>query len=385
MESHNVEWKENWSNEYVKWICGFANANANGGVLIVGKNDHGIITGIKNAKKLLQDIPNKVRDIIGILVDVNLHRDQDKEYIEIVVEPYPYPVSYKGEYHYRSGSTKQQLKGAALDKFLLHKQGKRWDGVPIPKVNVEDLDNYTFDLFKRKAKKSGRVDEDILQESNDILVENLQLKDGDYLKRAAILLFHNNPQKYVSGAYIKIGFFKTDDDLIFQDEIHGSLLRQADQALDLLLTKYLKAYISYEDVTRVEKYPFPKAALREALFNAIVHKDYSKGVPIQISVYDDKVIFWNNGQLPDNWKIEELKQKHPSNPFNPDIANAFFRAGLIEAWGRGVHKIMNECQKQNLPLPEYQFQFSGLMINFKHKQDHITRNDTEKTISLTAN
>ncbi|MBW2740010.1 MAG: ATP-binding protein, partial [Deltaproteobacteria bacterium] len=125
-ENQNIEWKGHWRDEYIKWICGFACgfANAHGGKLIIGVNDGGVATGIPNVHKFLEDIPNKVRDILGIIVDVNLKIDNDIEYLEIVVEPYPYPVSYKGQYHYRSGSTKQELKGAALDKFLLQKQGK---------------------------------------------------------------------------------------------------------------------------------------------------------------------------------------------------------------------------------------------------------------------
>ena len=116
-ENRNIEWKASWRDEYIKWICGFANAQ--GGTLFIGKNNKGVVTGVANAKKLLEDIPNKVRDILGIIIDVNLITENGKEYLEIIVEPYPYPVSYKGQYHYRSGSTKQELKGAALDKFLL--------------------------------------------------------------------------------------------------------------------------------------------------------------------------------------------------------------------------------------------------------------------------
>ena len=131
-ESQSIEWKESWRDEYIRWICGFANAQ--GGKLIIGKNDKGTVVGVANAKKLLEDIPNKIKDILGIVVDVNLRREKGKDLIEIIVEPYPYPVNYKGEYYYRSGSTKQELKGAALDKFLLEKQGKRWDAVPVPRV-----------------------------------------------------------------------------------------------------------------------------------------------------------------------------------------------------------------------------------------------------------
>ena len=96
---------------------------------------------MKDAHRLLRDIPNKVRDILGIMVDVNLLEEAGKETVEIVVEPYPSPVSYKGEYHYRSGSTKQELKGPALDRFLLRKLGLHWDGVPVPDTaTLADLD-----------------------------------------------------------------------------------------------------------------------------------------------------------------------------------------------------------------------------------------------------
>jgi ATP-dependent DNA helicase RecG len=115
-EHQNLEWKESWRDDYLRWICGFANAK--GGTLLIGKNDRGTVVGVKQARKLLEEIPNKVRDTLGIMVDVNLKRNKGHELVEIVVAPYPYPISYKGEYHYRSGATKQELKGAALDQFL---------------------------------------------------------------------------------------------------------------------------------------------------------------------------------------------------------------------------------------------------------------------------
>ena len=138
-ESQNIEYKSVWKDEYLKWICGFTNAN--GGILYIGKNNDGSVVGVKNADKLLEHIPNKVRDILGIIVDVNLHTQNKLNFLEIIVESYPYPVSCKGQYHFRSGSTKQELKGAALDKFLLRKQGKHWDGVPVPYVTFDELDS----------------------------------------------------------------------------------------------------------------------------------------------------------------------------------------------------------------------------------------------------
>ena len=350
-EHQNIEWKESWHNDYFKWICGFANAQ--GGTLYIGIDDKGETKHLDNSKKLLEDLPNQVRDLLGLMVDVNLHTKNGDDYLEIVVEPYPFPISLRGKYYYRSGSTLQELKGAALTKFLLQRQGKKWDGVPIPNVTANDLKNDTFEFFRKKATKSSRLAPEDLDGTNQELLESLQLylEDEKMLKRAAILLFHPHPEKYVTGAYIKIGFFETDDDLKFQDEVKGNLLEQAEKALDLLKTKYTQAIISYQDGIREETFTFPEDAIREALYNAIAHKDYSSGIPIQISVYRNKLIFWNEGQLPENWTVEKLTQKHPSKPHNPDIANTFFRAGYIESWGRGTIKMINACKAHKLAPP----------------------------------
>jgi ATP-dependent DNA helicase RecG len=151
-EDQHIEWKESWRDEYLKWISGFANAE--GGVVVIGMNDEGDAVGLPDAKKLLVDLPNKVRDVLGIIVRVNLKRAGSHEYLEIIVDPYPYPVSYKGEYHVRSGSTKQELKGAALDRFLLSKQGRTWDGVPVPNVAISDLSRPAIATFRQLAKQS---------------------------------------------------------------------------------------------------------------------------------------------------------------------------------------------------------------------------------------
>jgi hypothetical protein len=109
------------------------------------------------------------------------------------------------------------------------------------------------------------------------LIEKLHLLDGDYLKRAAALLFDPDPERFFTGAFVKIGYFRTNADLLYHDEIHGDLFTQVEKTMDLLLTKYLRAGISYRGIQRVETFPVPEAALREALLNAIIHKDYSWG------------------------------------------------------------------------------------------------------------
>lgn len=368
-ETQRIEWKESWRDECVKWLCGFANAN--GGVLVIGRDNEGKAVGVSHAGKLMEDLPNKIRDVLGIMADVRLVKTAGKELVEIRVEPYPSPISYKGVYYIRSGSTTQELKGAALEQFLLKKRGRHWDDAPEPSFTARSCSAAALRLFKAGASQSGRMDRSVLRDSREVILGNLELTEKHGLKRAACLLFSPRPEQYVSGAWIKIGFFVTDDDLRYQDEVHGSLFEQVERALELLHTKYLKAYISYHGLQRRETFLYPYAALREALLNAVVHKDYSGGVPIQISVYEDKLVLWNPGDLPEHWTLEKLLGKHPSQPFNPLIANAFFRAGYIESWGRGIEKINRECREHGIDPPAYDFGMAGLMLTFHANPAHL--------------
>nr|VFJ64078.1 MAG: Predicted transcriptional regulator, contains HTH domain [Candidatus Kentron sp. DK] len=364
IENQQIEWKESWRDDHLKGICAFANTR--GGVLEIGRNDNGEIVKVTNATKLMEDIPNKIRDMLGIVVAVDWPGKNGEKVIRIEIEPQPYPVSYKGRYYTRIGSTTQELRGNALDHFLLRKTGKRWDAVPVPDVALEDLEHQVIERFRERAVRSQRLGRDVMTEDDAVLLEKLHLMDGAYLKRAAVLLFHPDPEVIVTGAFIQIGYFESDSEVRYHDEIHGDLLTQIDRTLDLLLTKYLKAWISYEGIQRVETYPAPEDALREALINAVAHKDYSSGAPIQIRVYDDRTSFWNNGRLPNGWTENDLISEHASEPYNPDVAYTLFRAGMIEKWGRGIRKMQDACESHGIPGPLLRFEKTGLRVTFEH-------------------
>ena len=386
-EDQNTEWKESWRDEYLKWICGFANAQ--GGQLIIGKNDQGKVVGLTDAEQLLEDLPNKIRDLLGIMVDVNLKSTRGKDYLEIDVEPYPSPINLRGRYYTRSGSTKQELKGAALSKFLLGKLGRHWDDMPVPHAGVKDLDASAFDYFRTATAKSGRMDAAVLHDTNRAIIDNLQLREDRFLRVAGVLLFHKNPEQFVPGAYVKIGFFRSESDLAYQDEVHGNLFAQAQKTLDLLTTKYMKAYIHYEGVRRIDKLLFPRAALREVLHNALVHRDYTSGVPIQIRVYEDTIRFYNDGCLPEGWTVKKLLKQHKSKPHNPLIAGAFFRSGDIEAWGRGIDTIRNASREHGSDIPIFESEPTSFMVEFsgkvpkgqgaKEDEGSTTQETTQKT------
>ena len=368
-ESQITEWKTAWSDEYLKWLCGFANAQ--GGALEIGRNDCGKVVGVENADRLMEDLPNKLRDLLGVIADIELLFEDNLPYLRITVEPYEVPISYRGQYHYRSGSTKQVLKGAALNRFLLRKTGKRWDAVPIPNVKVNQLEATTLTRFREIATRARRLDNSVLGLNDGDLIEKLHLKENKFLKRAAILLFHPDPGQFFTAASIKIGYFESQTEVLFHDEVRGNLFTQANKSMDLLMTKYLKAVISYEGIQRIETYPVPLAALKEALLNAIVHRDYAAPAQIQIRVYQDRLHIWNPGELPEDWSVEKLLGQHSSRPYNPDIANAFFQAGEIESWGRGVERIFEWCRKETVPDPAIQVDPHEIWIKFRFADEYL--------------
>ena len=133
----------------------------------------------------------------------------------------------------------------------------------------------------------------------------------------------------------------------------------------------LKAAVSYQDIVRLERFPVPREALREAVLNALVHRDYMVPAPVQIRVYDDKLVLWNPAVLPEGWSAETLLHPHSSQPHNPDVANAFFRAGEIEAWGRGIERIFNACRLGGAPEPQLRFDAGGLWMEFAFDEAYL--------------
>lgn len=200
-----------WQDEFLKWLCGYANTD--GGILHIGVNDDGYVAGIKDAKKMLESLPNKINDKLGIIASINIHQakgaenvrygncvptniseklinqyacgklnserieggdkrykslvvierenkiwegaDGTREYISIEIMKYPFAISCDGKYYKRSGSTLHELNGFELQNFLLERAGKTWDTVPVPEVSVSDLSKDALDAFRKKAVKSA--------------------------------------------------------------------------------------------------------------------------------------------------------------------------------------------------------------------------------------
>ncbi|HQB28960.1 MAG TPA: ATP-binding protein, partial [Paludibacter sp.] len=357
-EQQNIEYKSAWHDDYLKWICGFANAQ--GGTIFIGKDDNGNVVDIEDYKRLMDDIPNKIRNTMGITVEVNLHEENEMHYIEIVTLPYSVPISLRGRYYYRIGSTKQELTGTSLNEFLLKKSGKTWDDVVEPRATLDDIDETAVAKFLVMAKEKGRLPE-VDGLTTEQLFDKLRLTENGQIKRAGLVLFGKDPGKFYPSIYVRIGRFRDELDLIFQESEEGNIINLYQTVLDQINHKFIIKNISFEGMHRIETPEYPREAMREAILNALVHRNYM-GAHTQIRVYDDKISFWNDGGLESPLTVESLKRPHSSRPRNVLIADVCFKGGLIDAWGRGTIKIIETCKQAGLPEPEIIEQDGGLLV-----------------------
>ena len=268
-ENLHTEFKEIWKDEYLKVVAAFANAG--GGSLFIGIGDEGQAVGIDNYKKLLEDIPNKVVQLLGITIDVEQIKQNEKNILKLAVMPSSVPISFHGKYFMRSGSTVQELHGHKLREFILKKDNITWDEIIIPQAKMEDINEKLILRFVSKAINENRLHVEALNDDILLTLGNLDLiKENGEITRAAVLLFGKRPNKYLRTATVKIGRFgKSDTDLISQDVIEGSVLEMPDKIMNILRTKYLRSPITYEGIERKERLEYPEKALREAVLNAI--------------------------------------------------------------------------------------------------------------------
>ena len=303
---------------------------------------------------------------MGLVADVNLHEQDELAYIGVTISSSNVPISYKGKYYYRSGSTMQEMNGAALQQFILKKMGRSWDDMTNEGATLDDIDRKAVEYFLRKGIEAQRISESELNSSTEEVLENLGLVDDKgILKNAAILLFGKNPLKFFPSVRFKIGRFGKDEaDLMFQDVIEGNIIQMADRVMEALQAKYLVSPVRFEGMQRYETLEIPKEALREILYNAIAHKDYT-GPDIQMHVYNDQIEIWNEGVLPEGYDENVLYGKHSSKPRNRNIADTMFKAGFIDTWGRGYKKIREGFETAGIPTPKVQNFCGGVQVTIE--------------------
>ena len=298
--------------------------------------------------------------------EVNLLRDGEKKYIEIVIPKSKVVLDYKGVPYIKIGTTLQTMKGDSLRQTVLSRGNLSWDAYIVDGISIDDLDEESFRIFREEATKANILSGVNLDDRLSILKELELIEDGK-LTRAAVLLFHARPYKVFPSSYVQIGRFASAADILYQDEIKGSLMILCKAIIRSLNTNYKYNLISYDKTTRHETQPYPDVAVREGIYNALMHNDWSACQPITIKVFDLKMEISNRSVLPSGWTMEN----HDSMHINPLISNAFKYAGFVEKFGTGIPKMLNACKADGNPEPEYKVYEKSISLVLKPSEKYM--------------
>lgn len=374
-ESTRVEFKESMNDSAYKTLSAFANTD--GGILLCGVSDNGIITGTDCSNETMRDIIGKIVSTIGINPSVNSVEEGEERVLKIEIEKSGQPVSYRGKYYKRVGNTTREMQGEELITFF--QQWSNWDTL-TGEYTIDEINEDTVDNFIKMGINNGRlrhIDE------NGSLTEKLGqlgvLRNGK-LTNAAIMLFGKNPQEHFINAIIRIVRFKNDTTIIGDTLIDGNLFQQVKIAENEINRNIDVAYVIDDSgFSRKNIWDYPLVAIREALMNAIVHRDYFKNnVQTQIKIFDDHIRIFNVGGLPEGVTIEQLKDIHTSVPRNPLIVRIFYRAGFIEELGSGIKRMMKSLNEAGLPKPEFKEEAAGFSIYMWQKSSKKNLNERQE-------
>ena len=366
MESQWEEWKESWTDDVLKTVAAFASKD--GGRSIIGKNDKGVIVGVRNPKKLLTSIPNTISNLMHFHPHVEAKEDNGNVYIIVTINPQGRAVDYKGVYYRRAGATTVRVTGKDLREFIMECGGMVWSSLITDKVKLKDISKEAVSTFVKRGQEVQRISS--AADPNDVegILRRYSLMTDEGMTNAGAILFAEYPT--VSHATVtKIGLFDENGRIVMEDVIKMPVIFQPEEVYKRLTDKYVQPRFELDGVVRREKYRYPPLALRESIFNAIMHRQYMRSEHTTISVHPDFIEIYNPGSLPEGWTAKTLPTKHESKPSNPLIAEIFHDMGIVEQWGRGMTLIHDECEKAGAPQPTYKVNKSGITVTFRPVPD----------------
>ncbi|HBI23673.1 MAG: hypothetical protein A2Y48_01655 [Nitrospirae bacterium RIFCSPLOW2_12_42_9] len=360
------EWKE-----IIETISSFANTD--GGKIYVGVSPSGKVLGVDIGKNTIEDLTNKIitNTEPQIYPKISIGKIDNKEVILVGVKNASGEIVLAfGRPYKRVGKSTVRMSKNEYERMILekHKEELRFDIQVYESANFTDIDTQKLKEFVKSAKNERGLDIPINTPPKEALMRLGLLKENK-LTNSSLLLFGKEPQKFFIQAEVKCVRFKGTDvtqTIIDMKEVGGNLIDQVIEVEKFIFNNIsLTSWIEDGKIQRQEKWEYPPKAMREALVNAICHRDYRLTSKAQVRIFNDRIEFWNPGKLPEGWTVEKLKQKHESKPFNPLIAKAFLWIKYIEEVGTGTNKIIQWCKEWELPEPDFEFTGTSMVVTLR--------------------
>jgi ATP-dependent DNA helicase RecG len=342
--------------EIVETCAAFASAP--GGRIYIGVRDDGPVAGVQIGRGTLEGLANDIaQNIVPKLVPIITtvqEAGQTVVVVEVAENPTK-PVSAYGRAYRRSGRTNQVLAASEIAELYFTSRGVTWDETARADAILDDIDAEKVRKFLSRARSERQWEIDA-QTPVEPALRQLNLTKNGQLTIAALLLFGKNPQRFLLQAKMRCARFKGEDEVEFLDlkVIEGDIIQQVEEAMAFVRRNTSMAAKIEGKLERTERWEYPLDAVREAITNAVCHRDYADSGNVVVRVFDDRLEVSNPGGLPAGMTVEDLKQPHESRPRNKLVADAFFLIKYIEQFGTGIQRIINDCREAGVPEPEFE-------------------------------
>lgn len=345
-------------------VCAFLNTK--GGTLLVGAGP-GKVIGVKSPARWVETLQRHLAEKLSPQalwsIDVEDHEGRSVIVIDVPQGAEP-PYVYEDEIFVRAGASTQTASVRQITELIerRHAQAVRWERLPALGTDLQDLDE---DEIRQTAQegRTHRFHRFRDAESTEGILEDLNLSRGGSLLNSAVVLFGRIPTRRFSQLRVRLARFSGEHEMEDSRVLEQNAVSVIGQVESFLRQHVAISSALTDSVRRADKPTYPWLALREALMNAIVHRDYAAfDGGISISIYSDRIEFWSSGELPDGMTVRDLKEERISRLRNPDIAHVFWLRGFVEAFGTGAARILKQCALAGLPEPEWRVGGGGVRL-----------------------
>jgi ATP-dependent DNA helicase RecG len=367
-ESHTTELKKSLAQLDValKSVCAFLNHK--GGTVYFGVANDGKITGLNVTDKTLRKISQQIHSMIKpeITPEIREVKEKGESIIELKIpKGNNKPYFLNGVAYKRIGTENRIIPPDELKRIILEQKQTKWDEEICEGATLNDINEEKVERFLRKAKFERRLEIDPTISVKEAL-KRMDLIKRNKLTNATILLFGKNPQQFFMQSEVRCARFRGTEPLEFIDMkvFVGNIIDQREDAVEFV-KEHIKLHAKIVETERVETWEYPIEAVREAITNAVCHRDYEISSNVQVRIFDDRIEVWGCGLLPKPLTVDDLRKKHDSILRNPQIGKCFFLIKFIEQWGTGTNRIISECLKYGLPEPLFEEVAGNLVVTFR--------------------
>lgn len=369
-ESQTLEFKTSVNvSSIAEAVCGMLNAE--GGVIAIGVENDGAIVGIENAEFQAEDLDRSIRKRISPMAPWSvMNTEADGMAIILIDVPRGYrkPYVIDGKVFVRVGQANRPAIADDINRLIQHriKSDQDWERQPAIGVSAVDFDTDEIEKMIRQSVEAGRFDSSVTS-TEDVLLRLNLVVDGRPIQ-AAVVAFGSDLLPWYPQCSLRIARFKgvTKDEVVDQRKVSGHAFLLLDEATKFLAKQLpIRGTLHEGQLRREDKPLYPILALREALVNALCHRDYSiSGGAVSVALFDDRLEIASTGSLPQGLSVADLKRDHFSQPRNPMLADIFYRRGLIELWGSGTQRIVRLCVESGCPEPQFEERAGEFVVRF---------------------